>query len=205
MKTNTRRDFLKKTIVGGCAIGASSLTGCLEQKKETVRPRQGKSMMGFRCDPIPTVRIGVSVPPPPLSVPSTSVTLFVTVKLPVSIAVPITIPSVLFTVKAPTVAPLALIFCAAVPVKIKWLTFVNVPVPIFVKLPLMVKLLLFRVNVPEVKVAFPVTVNAPVPPPSLNSTFPFIVSVLVPPVISPSVTRLPGAFNSTFPFNSTAP
>ena len=59
MKTNTRRDFLKKTIVGGCAIGASSLTGCLEQKKETVRPRQGKSMMGFRCDPIPTVRIGV--------------------------------------------------------------------------------------------------------------------------------------------------
>ena len=59
MKSNTRRDFLKKSIVGSLAIGATGLTGCSGQDKAISRPRQGKSMMGFRCDPIPTVRIGV--------------------------------------------------------------------------------------------------------------------------------------------------
>ncbi len=63
---NNRRDFIKKSILGGLAIGATSLTGYAgqsadssESKKATVRPRKEKSMMGFRCDPIPTVRIGI--------------------------------------------------------------------------------------------------------------------------------------------------
>ena len=67
MKSNSRRDFLKKTILGGIAAGTSCITGRaasndVEEKKvrkETVRPRQGKSVMGYRSDPIPTVRIGV--------------------------------------------------------------------------------------------------------------------------------------------------
>lgn len=67
MKSNTRRDFLKKSILGGLAIGTTGIIGCSghntekakDQQKETVRPRLGKSVMGFRCDPIPTVRIGI--------------------------------------------------------------------------------------------------------------------------------------------------
>jgi len=67
MKTNTRRDFLKKSIIGGFAIGATGILGCTGQNPEKTRntrkdithPRQGKSVMGLRCDPIPTVRIGV--------------------------------------------------------------------------------------------------------------------------------------------------
>jgi len=60
---NTRRDFIKKSVLGSLAIGTTGFAGCLGQNKdkakEIVRPRQGKSVMGFRCDPIPTVRIGV--------------------------------------------------------------------------------------------------------------------------------------------------
>jgi len=67
MKTNnTRRDFLKKSVLGGFALGTGGFaTGTIglgqntETLKETIRPRQGKSVMGFRCDPIPTVRIAV--------------------------------------------------------------------------------------------------------------------------------------------------
>ena len=67
MKSNTRRDFLKKTIIGGLAIGTTGIIGCSGQsadnnknaKKNIFRPRQGKSVMGFRCAPISTVRIGV--------------------------------------------------------------------------------------------------------------------------------------------------
>ena len=64
MKTdNTRRDFIKKSLLGSLAIGTTGLAGCSGQnteKPQTIfRPRQGKSVMGFRCDPIPTVRIGV--------------------------------------------------------------------------------------------------------------------------------------------------
>ena len=65
MKTNnTRRDFIKKSLLGSLAIGTTGLA-CSGQSQNTVQPkatappRQGKSVMGFRCDPIPTVRIGI--------------------------------------------------------------------------------------------------------------------------------------------------
>ena len=60
---NNRRDFIKKSILGGLALGTTGFVACsrqtAEKTKATVRPRQGKSVMGFRCEPIPTVRIGV--------------------------------------------------------------------------------------------------------------------------------------------------
>ena len=66
MKTNTRRDFLKKSLIGGLAAGATGIIGCTGQKpeeakarKDIFRPRQGRSVMGLRCSPIPTVRIGI--------------------------------------------------------------------------------------------------------------------------------------------------
>ena len=63
MKTNnTRRDFIKKSLLSSLAIGTAGFA-CSGQNtvkpKATVRPRQGKSVVGFRCDPIPTVRIGI--------------------------------------------------------------------------------------------------------------------------------------------------
>ena len=65
MKTNnTRRDFIKKSVLGSLAIGTTGIVGCSGQKNTkkynaTPPPRKGKSVMGFRCEPIPTVRIGV--------------------------------------------------------------------------------------------------------------------------------------------------
>ena len=63
MINNTRRDFIKKSVLGSLAIGSAGFVDCsgrhTEKSKTTVRPRQGKSVMGFRCDPIHTVRIGV--------------------------------------------------------------------------------------------------------------------------------------------------
>ena len=67
MESNSRRDFIKKSILGGLAIGTTGLTGCSgqstgkekETQQTTIPPRQGKSMIDFRCAPIPTVRIGV--------------------------------------------------------------------------------------------------------------------------------------------------
>ena len=67
MESNSRRDFIRKSILGGLAIGTAGLTVSsghgAERKKDTqqtaVQPRQGKSMIDFRCAPIPTVRIGV--------------------------------------------------------------------------------------------------------------------------------------------------
>ena len=59
---NTRRDFIRKSLLSSLAIGTAGF-GCSGQNtvnpKATARPRQGKSVMRFRCDPIPTVRIGV--------------------------------------------------------------------------------------------------------------------------------------------------
>ncbi|MDR2886657.1 MAG: Gfo/Idh/MocA family oxidoreductase [Bacteroidales bacterium] len=67
MNSNTRRDFLKKSILGSLAVGTAGIIGYSGQsnekskntQQEAVRPRQGKSVMGFRCDPIATVRIGI--------------------------------------------------------------------------------------------------------------------------------------------------
>ena len=59
MKSNTRRDFLKKSIAGGLSLGAAGLLGCSKHNTIATRPRQGKSVMGLRSDPIPIVRIGV--------------------------------------------------------------------------------------------------------------------------------------------------
>ena len=67
MRSNTRRGFLKKSVLGGLAISTAGMAVCSGQnpakpqnaQPETVRPRQGKSVMGLRCDPIPAVRIGV--------------------------------------------------------------------------------------------------------------------------------------------------
>ena len=64
MKTNnTRRDFIRKSVLGSLAIGTTGFVGCSGQStgkpKATPPPRLGKSVLGFRCDPIPTVRVGV--------------------------------------------------------------------------------------------------------------------------------------------------
>ncbi|MDR1498330.1 MAG: Gfo/Idh/MocA family oxidoreductase [Puniceicoccales bacterium] len=57
---NDRRNFLKKTLRGGIALG---LTGACMQTIQgnaaTDPPRKGKTVMGLRCDPIPEVRIAV--------------------------------------------------------------------------------------------------------------------------------------------------
>jgi len=58
----SRRSLLKKSILGGLAIGTAGITVASGQSTDNasaVPPRQGKSVMGFRCDPIPTVRIGI--------------------------------------------------------------------------------------------------------------------------------------------------
>jgi predicted dehydrogenase len=68
MKTN-RRDFLKKTLYGGLALG---VTGHYAEAAQNLnsetkpgeisadkRPRKGKTVMGLRCAPIPEVRIAV--------------------------------------------------------------------------------------------------------------------------------------------------
>jgi len=60
----TRRSLLKKSFLGGLAVGAAGIATCSGQEtektgREPIRPRQGKSVLEFRCDPIPTVRIGV--------------------------------------------------------------------------------------------------------------------------------------------------
>ena len=58
MNTNSRRDFIKGSVLGGLVFGVTGLQ-CSGQAAGTVPPRQGKSVMGLRCEPIPTVRIGV--------------------------------------------------------------------------------------------------------------------------------------------------
>ncbi|MDR0814815.1 MAG: Gfo/Idh/MocA family oxidoreductase [Bacteroidales bacterium] len=66
-----RREFLRKSLFGGIALGtAGSVAGltqsCAGSATENAQPqrvRKGKSVMGLRCDPIPEVRvacIGVS-------------------------------------------------------------------------------------------------------------------------------------------------
>jgi len=57
MDTHSRRNFIKESV-GGFVLGATGLTS-LSQAAGTVPPRQGKSVLGFRCDPIPMVRIGI--------------------------------------------------------------------------------------------------------------------------------------------------
>ena len=67
MQSNSRRDFIKKSILGSVVIGTAGFTGCAgsgtnrakDVQQTTARQRQGKSMMGYACEPIPTVRIGV--------------------------------------------------------------------------------------------------------------------------------------------------
>ena len=62
-----RRDFLKKSLWGGLALGISSniiTQGCTDtnsgvKQKFQPRVRKGKSVMGLRCKPLPEVRIAV--------------------------------------------------------------------------------------------------------------------------------------------------
>ncbi|MDR1667766.1 MAG: Gfo/Idh/MocA family oxidoreductase [Bacteroidales bacterium] len=62
---NNRRDFLKKSFFGGLAVGTGSLTGIActgganTPQKFREHLRKGKSVMGYRCDPIPEVRLAV--------------------------------------------------------------------------------------------------------------------------------------------------
>ncbi|HCC53024.1 MAG TPA: acetylgalactosaminidase [Porphyromonadaceae bacterium] len=61
---DNRREFIKKTMFGGIILGTFGFPGCSSKneaaKKQNVTPeRKGKSVLGFRCEPIPTVRIGV--------------------------------------------------------------------------------------------------------------------------------------------------
>lgn len=67
MKSN-RREFIKRTVLGGLVIGTTGVSGTLqscadrntkEVKEQKSRVRKGKSVMGFRCEPIPEVRIAV--------------------------------------------------------------------------------------------------------------------------------------------------
>ncbi|GHU63455.1 glycosyl hydrolase family 109 protein 2 [Bacteroidia bacterium] len=59
-----RREFIKKSILGGIAVGATGTplfarTASTDSEKEKSlekRTRKGKSVMGLRCDPIPEVR-----------------------------------------------------------------------------------------------------------------------------------------------------
>ncbi|GHV49139.1 glycosyl hydrolase family 109 protein 2 [Bacteroidia bacterium] len=61
---NNRREFLKKSLFGGIAIGtagsvagmAQGCAGTATEKTQPQRVRKGKSAMGLRCDPIPEVR-----------------------------------------------------------------------------------------------------------------------------------------------------
>ena len=63
MSKTQRRDFLKKMALGGLVMGTTGFSACPGQNNEKpieiIRPRQGKSVMGLCCDPVPTVRIGV--------------------------------------------------------------------------------------------------------------------------------------------------
>ena len=64
MQTNSRRDFIKKSILGGLALGTTGMTGLRAESSQATQQsfipaRQGKSMIDFSCDPIKTVRIGV--------------------------------------------------------------------------------------------------------------------------------------------------
>ena len=61
MIKNSRRDFIKLSLAGGLAAGIGGMNGIAggSGNKHTPLPQQGKSMMGFRCDPIPNVKIGV--------------------------------------------------------------------------------------------------------------------------------------------------
>ncbi|MDR0697677.1 MAG: Gfo/Idh/MocA family oxidoreductase, partial [Tannerella sp.] len=63
MKSN-RRDFLKKTLYGGLALGLTGSYAEVAQRMNSgtgadVLPQKGKSVMGLRCDPLPEVRIAV--------------------------------------------------------------------------------------------------------------------------------------------------
>ncbi|WP_286833964.1 Gfo/Idh/MocA family oxidoreductase [Petrimonas sulfuriphila] len=62
---STRRDFIKKTVLSGVALGALGLPGYAGNSSETAKKglkiprRKGKSVMGLRCEPLPVVRIAV--------------------------------------------------------------------------------------------------------------------------------------------------
>ncbi|MDR0386254.1 MAG: Gfo/Idh/MocA family oxidoreductase, partial [Prevotellaceae bacterium] len=69
MKDN-RRNFLKKTLYGGLALGVTGYAGLSLDVDGQIKPdealaasairkRKGKSVMGLRCTPIPEVRIAV--------------------------------------------------------------------------------------------------------------------------------------------------
>jgi predicted dehydrogenase len=68
MKSN-RREFLKKSLYGGLALGVTGSYAGAAQRMNSgtepgktsadTRPRKGKSVMGLRCTPIPEVRIAV--------------------------------------------------------------------------------------------------------------------------------------------------
>jgi len=61
---NNRRDFLKKSVLGGLAISAGSTIGYSNtvekaKAKDLIPKRRGKSVMGLRCDPLSIVRIAI--------------------------------------------------------------------------------------------------------------------------------------------------
>ena len=74
MKSN-RREFLKKTLYGGLALGETSVTGSYAGAVQSLNsgtgtnempamsadapPQKGKSVMGLRCKPLSEVRIAV--------------------------------------------------------------------------------------------------------------------------------------------------
>lgn len=60
--SSTRRDFLKTTMLSGAALGLSGLPvfgkEILEFSDQQVKTGKNRSMLGFACEPIKTVRIG---------------------------------------------------------------------------------------------------------------------------------------------------
>ena len=62
---STRRDFIKKTMLSGVALGSLGLPGYgsnvneITKRSSKVPKQKGKSVMGLRCEPLPLVRIAV--------------------------------------------------------------------------------------------------------------------------------------------------
>ncbi len=61
--SSSRRDFLKTTILSGAALSVSQIPvfgkEILEYSEKQMQQGKYKTMMGFACDPIKTVRIGI--------------------------------------------------------------------------------------------------------------------------------------------------
>ncbi len=67
---NSRRNFLRKAALGAAALGLAPISGVMagiqeentpneESQQGLVSPAKGKSVMGLRCAPLTTVRIGL--------------------------------------------------------------------------------------------------------------------------------------------------